>query len=225
MAPEPLDREHAIALYLAGQLPPAEREAFERDLPENAELRDQIELFLKLKEGLARLSERGELAALLRKPARPSWLPYATAATVTMLFLAALAWLYRPGAPSNVLAMSPQQFVAADHPPPAIGASDVLARLRDGVAVTELKRAGVIELRVVASVPSVRYRAQVRARGGVTGGRILGQLDTGPSGPDGYVTFYLDSGQLAPGDYEISLSPLMTASPEPPADRFSIRLR
>ena len=108
MAPEPLDQEQAIPLYLAGQLTPEERAAFERTLSESAELRAQTEVVLKLREGLARLHERGELAPYLRRPAQPRWLRYARAAAVAAVFLAALARVYRPAAPSKVRALSPQ---------------------------------------------------------------------------------------------------------------------
>ena len=104
----------------------------------------------------------------------------------------------------------------------------MLARLRDGAAaVTEVQRTGVIEFRVVASAgsPGVSYRAQVSAVDSTASGRILGQLDTGPTDADGYVTFYLDAGRLAPGDYEVSLAPRMTGSPGPQTDRFQIRVR
>jgi hypothetical protein len=225
MASTQPEAEDLVPRYLAGQLTPAESEAFERALSERAELRDQTEQALKLKEGLARLHERGELDALLRAPARPRWLPYAAAAAVAMISLATLAWLYLPRSASSLLALSPQQLASGQRPLPVVG-SYVLARMRGTAPVTELGRAGVVELRVLPSMLSsaVSYRAQIRTGDGTVRGRVVGEVDAGRAAADGYVTLYLDAGQLPPGDYEVSLSP-STAGPDAQADRFPLRLR
>lgn len=216
-----------IMRYLTGQLTPAESDAFERALLEQAELREQAEQVLKLKEGFARLREQGELDAVLREPARPRWLPYAAAAAVALLCLVALAWLYVPRATSSLLARSPQQLVSSTHPPPSVAATYVLARMRGAAAVTELARTGVIELRVLPSVPSftVSYRVQLSASDRTAGTRIVGQLGVGPATADGYVTFYLDSTQLGPGDYEVLLSPTTASGAGEGAERFPIHVR
>lgn len=211
--------------YLGGRLSSAEEAEFERALPERPDLREQIEQVLKLKEGLERLAERGELDALLRTPARPRWLPYAAAAAVAVIALAALARFYLPGPPSRLLALSPREFVSAQPSPPVV-ASYVLARTRGGTGAIELPRTGVIELRVLPSVLSstVSYRAEVIASNGTVSGRTVGRLDAGRAAGDGYVTFYLDSAKLARGDYEVLLSPSGAAGGASPPDRFPIRV-
>lgn len=224
MAPIRPDTDDLLPRYLTGQLTPAESEVFERALSERAELRGQTELALKLKEGLARLHERGELDAVLRAPPRAVWLPYAAAAAIAIMSLTALAWFFLPGSPSTPLLISPPQLVSGQHAPPAVVASYVLARMRDRAPPAELGRGGVVELRVLPSAlsPNASYRAQIST---ADRGRVIGQIDAGRASADGYVTLYLDSRQLAPGDYEVSLSPLAKSSPESQADRFPIRLR
>lgn len=216
-----------IMRYLTGQLTPAESDTFERSLLEQAELRAQAEEVLKLKEGFARLREQGKLDALLRAPPRPRWLPYAAAAAVTLLCLVTLVWFYVPRPASSLLALSPQQFVSGTHPPPSVAGTYLLARMRGPAAVTELARTGVIELRVLPSVPSftVSYRAQLSASDRSTGTRIVGQLDVGRAAADGFVTFYLDSTQLGPGDYEVLLYPTRAAGSGAGAERFPIHVR
>ena len=212
--------------YLAGQLTPAEQDAFERALAERPELREQTEEVLKLREGLARLRERGELDALLRATARP-WVAYAAAAAVAIITLVGLAWFYSSATPPKLLALSPAQFVSGGHAPAPVAGSYVLARTRGSLPATELRRGGLIEIRALPSVlsSSVSYRARLTANDGTAGGRLLGQVDAGRAAGDGYITFYLDSAQLAPGDYEVSLTPTDAAGPDSKADRFPIRVR
>ena len=142
------DSDDLVPRYLAGQLTPAESEAFERALTERAELREQTELALKLREGLARLHERGELDAVLRTPARTVWLPYAAAAAIAVMSISALAWFFLPGSPASRLLISPPQIASGQHRPPAVAGSYVLARLRDRAPETELGRGGVVTVRV-----------------------------------------------------------------------------
>jgi hypothetical protein len=158
---------------------------------------------------------------------RAVWLQYAAAAAIAIMSLLALAWFFLPGSPSTPLLISPLQLASGQHPPPAVVASYVLARLRDRAPETELVRGGVVELRVLPSVlsPEASYRARISEGPGADRGRVLGQIDAGRASADGYVTLYLDTRQLAPGDYGVSLSPLAGSGPESQADRFPIRLR
>src|SRR5712691_3507721 len=105
-----IDARHVIARYLAGQLPDDESDAFERALSERPELRDQTEQTLRFKEGLARLQERGELAALLQPSARNRWLPYAAAAALATVALGTFLWFNLPRSSSALLARSPSEF-------------------------------------------------------------------------------------------------------------------
>ena len=221
------DAEHVIPRYLAGRLPANESDAFERSLSERQELRDETEDLLKLREGLARLRERGEIEALLRSAGPRRWVPYAAAAALAVVCLAALLWSYLPRPAPALLALSPAALAANQHQPAPVLGTYVLARMRGTTAITDVKRVGVIELRVLPAVmsPAVGYRARVSRLDGPTAGKIAGQIDAGPARPDGYVTLYLDALQLTPGDYEVSLSPLGAAEANAAGDQFVIRVR
>src|SRR5215475_9765475 len=123
-----LDPGQVISRYLAGQLSADECVAFERSVFENSALREDIERTLQLKEGLARLKQRGELDSLVRG-SRNRWLPYAAAAALTVIAFG-IAWRFAPfRSPETALAASPSAFASQPSPLPVLG-SYVLARTR-----------------------------------------------------------------------------------------------
>src|SRR5438309_3652689 len=206
-----LDPGQVIARYLAGQLP--------------------AEQILRFKEGLARLQERGELAALLQAPAPRRWLPYAAAAAIVaataIVALGALLWLNLSGPATSLLARSPGEFAAYQGQPPPIIGTYVLARTRGSASATDVivpRTGGAIELRVLPSYPAAGYSARIRHLD-PPADTIIGQIDAGAVAPDGYVTVYLDSRQLTPGDYEVSLARPAGPGASGTTDRFVIRVR
>jgi hypothetical protein len=224
-----MDAEHVITGYLSGALPDGESDAFEQYVSEHPEICPQIEQTLKLREGLARLRERGELDALLRTPAPRRWLPYAAAAAVAFATVAGLLWLQLRGPAAAMLFLSPGELAAHYHQAVAVRASYVLARTRGTARVTEVTlptEAGAIELKAVPSGASnIRYRVGLWRLAGPAGTADTAQLDAGAAGPDGYVTVYVDSSQLMPGDYAVSLTPAVSGGAGAAADRFVIRVR
>lgn len=224
-----MDAEHVIACYLAGALPDDDSDAFEQYVSEHPEICPKIEQTLKFREGLAQLRERGELNALLRAPPPRRWLPYAAAASVAVATLAGLLWLQLRSPSHAMLFLSPQELAARHHESAAVRGSYVLARTRGSASVTELMlpaEAGAIELKIVPSgVSAARYSVSLTRLDGPAGTPSRGQLDAGAAGPDGYVTAYVDSGQLTPGDYEISLTPAVSGEARTASDRFLIRVR
>lgn len=223
------DARHMISRYLAGQLPANECDAFERALSEQPDLRDATEQILRFKEGLTRLHERGELDALMRSPSPRRWLPYAAAAALAILALGGLLWLQISSRAPAMLALSAKAFVTRGENMPSIVGSYLLARTRGGEASTEVKATqsrGAIELRLLPSALSmdVHYSVRVNRLGESASGTIVGQIDAGPAAPDGYVTVYLNSQQLRPGDYEVSLAPSAASGATAAGDHFVIRV-
>ena len=225
------DSGHVIARYLAGQLTPEQSDAFERALSERPDLHHQTEEILKFREGLARLQERGELAGLLQASAPRRWLPYAAAAAIAAVALAAVLWL-NPSRPfSALLARSPSGFAEHQGQPPPIVGTYVLARMRGGGAAAidadVQRRAGALELRILpsATYTAGRFRAVVRRVAGPDSATLAGPIEVGPTAPDGYVTVYLDSRHLAPGYYELSLAEFESDGSGGTVDRFVIHLR
>jgi hypothetical protein len=225
-----IDEQQLIARYLSGRLPDGESDAFEQYLPGHPETCAEIEQTLRIKEGLARLRERGELEALLRAPAPRRWLPYAAAASVAFATLAALLWLQLRSPAAAMLFLSPSEVAARHHQPVAIRASSVLARTRGTASVTELTlpaEPGAIELKIVPSGLSneTRYRISLSPLRAAAGTAHPEQIDAGSVASDGYVTIYVDSSQLTPGDYEVRLTTAGSEASGTESDRFVIRLR
>lgn len=224
-----IDEQQVIARYLAGRLPDGEGDAFEQYVSEHPEIYAEIEQTLRFKEGLARLLERGELNALLRAPAPRRWLPYAAAASVAAATVAALLWLQLRSPTPAMLFLSPTELAARHHQPIAVRGSYVLARTRGTASVTEVvlpTEPGAIELQVVPSgAAASRYSVALTRLDGPAGTASTGRIDAGGAGADGYVTIYVDSGQLTPGDYEVRLTPAVSEGSRIESDRFVIRLR
>jgi hypothetical protein len=225
----PMDAD-VIASYLAGRLPEGESADFEQRVAEHPEVCREIEQVLRLKEGLARLRERGELDALLRAPAPRRWIPYAAAASVALATLASVLWLQLRSQTVEMLYVSPNEMAARHHATMAVRGSYVLARTRGVAGTTEVRlpaEAGAIELRIVPSgaSPQTRYSVSLRRLDGTLGGKALAQIDAGSPAPDGYVTIYIKSSQLTPGDYELSLTPADSTGTNAKSDRFAIRFQ
>jgi hypothetical protein len=224
-----IDQDQVIARYLSGRLADDESEAFEQYLAEHPQIYAEIEQTLRFKEGLARLRERGELNTLLRGPATRRWVPYAAAASVAAVTVAALLWLQLRSPTPGMLFLSPSELAARHHEPIAVRGSYVLARTRGVGGATEVvlpTEPGAIELKVVPSDAGAgRYSVALRRLDGPAATASAGQIDARGAGPDGYVTIYVDSSQLTPGDYEVSLTPAVSAVARTPSDRFVIRLR
>lgn len=222
-----MDAEHVIVPYLAGRLPADESDAFEQYVSENPGTCAEIEQTLKFKEGLARLRERGELDGLLRAPASRRWVPYAAAASVALATVAGLLWLQLRSAAPAILFHAPSELAARLHQPVTIRGSYVLARTRGSAGVTDMalpSLPGAIELRIVPSGASsdVHYSVSLRP---LQGAAAPAKIEAAPVAADGYVTIYVDSSQLTPGDYQVSLTPLVSGASPSDSDSFVIRLK
>jgi hypothetical protein len=225
-----MDIEEVFARYLAGRLPAGESEAFEEYVAGHPEICKDLEQTLRLKEGLARLRERGELTALLGAHGPRRWFPYAAAAAVLLTLLASILWLQRRSAAPGALFLSPSAIAAIHHQPSPVVGSYVLARTRGPTAVTVTAvqlpdPTGAVELRVLPSdvSPGVRYTASLKRLDGRDGtGRS--QIEGASTGADGYVKVYLDGSELTTGKYEVSLRPAVPAGTHEDADRFVIQV-
>lgn len=222
-----MDAEQVIVPYLAGGLPADESDAFEQYVSENPGICAEIEQTLKFKEGLARLRERGELDGLLRAPAPRRWVSYAAAASVALVIVAGLLWLQLRSAAPAILFRAPGELAARQHQTVTIRGSYVLARTRGSASVTDVSlpsQPGAIELRIVPSGASsdVHYSVGLRQ---LHGAAAPTKIEAGPVAADGYVTVYVDSSQLKPGDYEVSLTPLVSDASLTESDSFVIRLK
>jgi hypothetical protein len=226
----PIDASQLIGRYLAGQLPPEESDAFERSLCEHPEIRDETERTLRLKEGLARLRERGELNALLQAAPARRWPRYAVAAAVASLAFGILAWFYPRSPTPGVLGLSPSDFAEPHRESPSVLGIYELSHTRGAAPITDVRlpaAAGAIEFRIVPSFSSVNARllARIKRLDGPANERTASEVDAGLVGPDGYVTLYVNSRKLTAGAYEVSLAPATATAIHAEPDRFVIRVR
>ena len=229
MASTPIDMNRTISRYVAGHLPAEEAEAFERALSEQPDLRDATEHMLRFKEGLARLNQRGQLAALMRDPAPRRWLPYAAAAALAMVTLGGLLWLQLSSSTPVVLALSPKAFATRGREAPAILRSFILARTRGeapGVDLEAARSPGAIELRILPSTltTGAQYNVQVGRHGLSGNGAIVGRFNAIAPAPDGYITLYLNAQKLTRGTYDVLLALSSPDGVHAEVDRFDIRV-
>jgi hypothetical protein len=197
--------------YLAGQLSPAELQAYEQHLLENPDAVRELEATARMKVGLANLRDTGQLEKLLRaKPALSSRWP-ALAAAAALIVLAVGLWRSIDTPDDATLVATAAELVDRAGRPLASGSSYALLRTRSSTydAVIELPpEPRAIELRVrpeiVAPVYSVAL-SQIRPDGSVT---QIGNVSELAAQSDGFVRLYVDSSRLASGPYLLVITPV-----------------
>jgi hypothetical protein len=218
-----IDENQTVARYLAGQLNSAETAAFEKYYAQHPEVVRDIEHTLRLKEGLAILSERGELDALL-KQRRPVWQPaLALAAGLAVLVVGVLLWVSQ--AAVGPIGATIAALGERDGQPLRVASTYVLARTRGPTTdmTIELPReGGALELRMIPSSRPTNgaFRVTLAQLDAANATAPLGTVSATVSSDDGFVTAYLDSGKLGRGRYVVELLPERPESPGTPADRF-----
>jgi hypothetical protein len=217
--------------YLADQLTPAEREEFEAHLLRSPEAAEELEATARLKVGLGKLQDSGELPKLLGAKSlfqRPTFL--AAAAFVPLaaigLLIARQALMSEP----SMLAASAQAFVDQSSQGLRPGETYALERLRGGN----------YDLQFV--LPDSRQAIELRVRPAATGGTAtqynvaLSVIQDGGASvpvavlkglrpaPDQYISVFADSALLKPGRYQLVVR--LDGSKSPDAEEiFLIRVR
>src|SRR5262245_39148587 len=200
--------------YLAGQLTEPERAAFEADLESDAATLNELEATARLKVGLARLRENGELDALLRPTSTFRQVLIGLAATVTIAVIAIsfIAGYVRQSTSLPMLAATPASFVDAQGRalPVAATVAVFTKRAAEYDALVELPAdRKVIALRALpqAGASAGHYRVslgRLRADGVMEHSESVMELTPAD---DGFVTVYVDTARLAPGRYRMALAP------------------
>jgi hypothetical protein len=181
-----------------------------------------METTLRLREGLATLRERGELASLLRPISRRrAPVVWGLAAALAGVAVAGALWI-RPAPPSAEI------LTAA--PPSPLGAGHVYTLVTtrgssDGIAVTNPADGQPVEFRLIPDIKSSDrvYRVTL-ARPGADGRPvILAAIDRLAARVDGFVSVFAAPAGLAPGHYVLSIAPEAGHAGSPPTE-FSIDL-
>jgi hypothetical protein len=222
-----IDNQHLIARYLAGQLDDAQSAEFERYYGQHPEVVRDIERTLRLKEGLAVLEERGELAGLVRK--RDYWRPaMGLAAGIAVLVVG--VWLWIGHATLAPVASTIAALTDPSGHPLHVASTHMLVKMRGPPVVVGIplpKERSAIELQMIPSSrpESGGFRVLLGQLDAADAVAPLGETRAVANSADGFVTAYLDSGQLSRGRYVVELLPERPSAPGTPGDRFVVEVR
>jgi len=196
--------------YLAGQLSPAELQAYEQHLLENPDAVRELEATARMKVGLASVRDSGQLEKLLRaRPALRSRWP-ALAAAAALIVVTITLWRGVDAPHDSTLVATATELVDRSGRPLASGSSYALLRTRSSAydAVIELPAdPRAIELRVRPEVPAPVYSvalSQIRSDGSVM---QIGAVSELQAQADGFVRLYVDSSRLEAGPYLLVITP------------------
>jgi hypothetical protein len=223
-----IEAQLMIPRLLAGQLSAAEESAFDEFAREHPEIYRDVERALRFKEGLAALRDQGKLHSLVRTRSWRSYIHLAAAAVV-LLACGTLVWTrFREPTPV-VLASATADFVRSSARTAPLVGSYILARSREATSPIDLElpaRRGITQLRLLpSSSTDQHYNARLIRLASTDGRQLIGELHgLALSRMDLYVTVYIDSSNLPPGDYEVSLEPQSATSVDAHQDRFILRL-
>ena len=199
--------------YLAGQLSPAEQEAYEQQYIRDPEALQELEATARMKVGLANLRDTGQLDSLLRgapTTSRRTVAVGAIAASVAMIMIAVALWRGVSIPDGGALMASATELVDSSGNPLTVAATYALMRVRGTTAydaVVELPgEPKAIELRVRPESAAPIYRAalsRIRADGSVVQVAMVNDL---AAEADGFLRIYVDSSKLETGSYLLVLS-------------------
>lgn len=192
--------------YLAGQLSPDEHRAFEDRLLRDPGLVSELELSLRLREGLEVIKEQGHVRPAARGAPVKAWVPALLAAGVAGLAL--LLWAPRGPVPSTLLTASLAGHDAAGAEPAVAAHFTFVAVRGSSRPVLDVPVSGAIEFRAApAADPSLsRYRLTLARENDAGSTMTVGSVDNLPLSKDGYVRAYADAARLAPGRYQLRVS-------------------
>jgi hypothetical protein len=208
-----IDEHHIVARYLADRLSDAEREAFEAYYLEHPDVVQDMEAVARLKVGLARLQESGELGKSLAATRFPRNYYFAAAAAVVIAAVA-LLFLYvrEPLQQHPLLAASAAILLDKSGAPVTVTATHLVLRTRSSAAydieITVDDSPQAIELRVLPEVEAdpARYRVEIFSE--PAGGEPQSLAAVGNLAPnaEGFVPVFLDASRLAAGTYILTIA-------------------
>ena len=226
----PLDPTTA-SRYLANQLSERERAEYEARLTQSTSALAELEAVARLKVGLAKLAEEGELPALQARAAGASWPRLlAVAAAIAAVFLGVLWWHPRGSLSPPLLSVSASSIHdPAGHTLPLVATTLIFHRRADTAdASIDLPGSpGILEWRWASSGGAAhnRYDVVLTKTGEATGAERAEQLTGLDADENGVVKWYVDSAGLAPGLYKLTLSEHGAAGQPTRTESFLIRVR
>ena len=224
-----IEEHHVVARYLADRLSDAEREAFEAFYLEHPDIVQDMEAVARLKVGLARLQETGDLAQSIAAPRFPRYYYFAAAAAI---IVAALGLLYLREPPQRtMLAASAATLLDRSGAPLRAGTPIYVLRTRSSAAydaeITVGDSPQAIELRVLpeVEVQPPRYRVELSTAAAGSKPQVLAAVGNLLPGADGFVPVFLDASSLASGTYILALTGETAASTSSARSEFVIHVK
>jgi hypothetical protein len=214
--PSLIDDPTRASRYLADQLSEAECAEYEARITQDPETVAELEATARLKIGLKRLRQSGELGELLAgsgtAPPNRTWV-LALAAGLAAVIIGVTVWFPRSHVSAEPVLASAATALR-DHSGHSLSVLSTTALFRTRAerydAVIDLPATrGAIRLRVLPSAPSgsARYQAALaRIRDDDSSEPAVAVKDLQPSSEDGFVDIYADSSLLAPGRYRLILT-------------------
>lgn len=221
-----IDAEHVIARYLSAQLNATEEASFEEYCRQHPEIFQEVDSLLRMREGLAALRDRGELETLIER--RRWWIPAAAAAAVVCVMVGLGVWSRFPVAHSTLLGTSAVQFKTESNRTLTVAGPYLLMKARDDQAPIELPLPSLrmaIEIRVLPSESdsTAQYGVAVDRLDPSSPPERVGDVHGLRVDPDRYVSIYLDSAQMRPGTYRLSVTRDSSSVSPAVAELFSLR--
>jgi hypothetical protein len=195
--------------YLADQLSDAERDAFEAALLQNPEITQELEATARLKVGMERLRERGELDKLVHaRPffERPGFL--AAAASIGVLAIGLMFVRWQSVSAPSVLASSAAEFIDVSGRKLAVGLTPPMLRTRSATYDAEIElpvERQALNLRLLPAGLEGAEKFSVslaRLKDDGSTEAVAAVKDLRPA-QDGYISVFADSASLRPGRYQL----------------------
>jgi hypothetical protein len=199
--------------YLAGTLSDTERAVYEPQLVLDADARRELEATARLKVGLARLRENGELEELLRAGRWERLRPPLAVAAAFVLAAVGIA-LYQGGRSRDMspplLAASATGLVDAQGGLLPVTGTFALFRKRVEGADATLEATAApqaVQLRVlpITTVPSGDYRVTLARVGDDRAGVPVASIAGLHPAEDGFLDMYVDASRLSVGSYQLDV--------------------
>jgi hypothetical protein len=206
----------SVERYVAGRMDEEEERKFEELILAQPDIAAEVDAHRRIKAGLERLEEHGELQELLGRPVRPNYVKYALAASVLVAIVAtAVFWRSSSDATAPTLATSLAELYGVDANP-GISGTYLLASHRsraEETVITAIRGAGAIRLQAVADATNATAFAVSLARIAGNSPTSLAQSVLSRNADRGMVEIFLDPGSLGAGRYRLRLTPQGVAAP------------
>jgi anti-sigma-K factor RskA len=215
--------------YLADQMSDAEREEFETALLQDPEVAQELEATARMKVGMEKLQESGELEKLVRaRPLfeQPAFFAAAASVGVLAIGLVLVRW---QGVSEPILAPLPSVFSDESGKVLPVGSTTAMQRVRSDKYDAE------IELPVERQSLELRLRPASPGKADEYSVSLARISDDGSTAPvavlkdlrqadDGFISVFADSALLRPGRYQLTVSDEGSEAPVY-GETFVIRVR